>query len=49
VENALKRLAMLAKDENQLDPRKSVKAYYSERLAKILKDAEIEFDVKFMK
>lgn len=48
VENALKRLAMAAKDEHERDPSKTVKQYYSEALAKIIKDGEIEFDVSCM-
>ncbi|KAK4498268.1 hypothetical protein PRZ48_010926 [Zasmidium cellare] len=48
VENALKRLAMAAKDEHENDPTKSVQQYYSESLSKIIKDAEIEFDVGCM-
>lgn len=40
----LKRLAMLAKDEHKKDSSKSVEQYYSERLAELIKDAELEFD-----
>jgi hypothetical protein len=49
MENALKRLVMLAKDEHAADQSKSVEAYYSEYLAKIIKEAEIEFDLNYMK
>ncbi|KAK5124467.1 hypothetical protein LTR85_001684 [Meristemomyces frigidus] len=45
VEKALQRLAMLAKDEFKKDRGKSVEKYYSDRLAKLLKGAEIKFDV----
>lgn len=44
VEQALKRLAMLARDEFKKDQSKSVGRYYSERLAKLIKGAEIKFD-----
>ncbi|KAK5114467.1 hypothetical protein LTR62_002402 [Meristemomyces frigidus] len=41
----LKRLTMLAKDEHKLNPKKTVDQYFSERLAKLIKDAELKFDV----
>lgn len=46
VELGLKRLAMLAKDEHTKDDNKTVQQYYSARLAKLIKRAEIEFDPK---
>ena len=41
---ALKRLAMVAKDMHKLDPTKSVKQHYNERLLVLLQQGEIEFD-----
>ena len=43
-ERALKRMAMLARDEHQKDPKHSVEEYYSMRLAKLIEEAEIAFD-----
>lgn len=43
-ERALKRMAMLARDEHKADPQHSVKEYYSMRLAKLIEEAEVEFD-----
>jgi len=43
-ERALKRMAMLARDEHQLDPSLTVEEYYSMRLAKLIEEAEISFD-----
>lgn len=44
----LKTLSMLAVDEHNQDPSKSAKEYYSERLAALIKDGEIEFDAKYL-
>ena len=41
---ALKRMAMLARDEHQKDPTFTVEEYYSMRLAKLIEEAEISFD-----
>lgn len=49
VRGGLAKLAQLARDENLANPEKSVNEYYSERLAKLIHDAEVEFDVKFIK
>ncbi|KJX93984.1 hypothetical protein TI39_contig4229g00004 [Zymoseptoria brevis] len=49
LENALARMAMLAKDEHAVDNSKSVKELYSAHLAQVIKDGEIEFDLNFMK
>jgi hypothetical protein len=43
-ERALKRMAMLARDEHQKDPRHTVEEYYSMRLAKLIEEAEVSFD-----
>lgn len=43
-ERALKRMAMLARDEHQKDPQFTVEEYYSMRLAKLIEEAEISFD-----
>jgi hypothetical protein len=43
-ERALKRMAMLARDEHQKDPSFTVEEYYSMRLAKLIEEAEISFD-----
>ena len=48
VELGLRRLAMLAKDEHQQDGSKSVEEYYSVRLAKLIKKAEVAFDAKHL-
>ncbi|KAK4545131.1 hypothetical protein LTR36_003682 [Oleoguttula mirabilis] len=44
VEKALQRLTRLAQDEHKKDRGKSIEQYYSERLAKLIKGAEIKFD-----
>lgn len=41
----LARLVQLAKDEHALDSSKSVEQYFSAHLAKVIKEAEVEFDV----
>lgn len=43
-ERALKRMAMLARDEHQKNPQFTVEEYYSMRLAKLIEEAEISFD-----
>jgi hypothetical protein len=43
-ERALKRMAMLARDEHQKDPRHTVEEYYSMRLARLIEEAEVSFD-----
>jgi hypothetical protein len=43
-ERALKRMAMLARDEHSKDPRHTVVEYYSMRLAKLIDEAEVAFD-----
>lgn len=43
-ERALKRMAMLARDEHMKDPRYTIEEYYSMRLAKLIEEAEISFD-----
>jgi hypothetical protein len=43
---ALQRLMTLAKDLYKKDPSKTVSQHYSERLAILLSEAEIEFDPK---
>lgn len=43
-ERALKRMAMLARDEHTKDPRHTIEEYYSMRLAKLIEEAEISFD-----
>jgi hypothetical protein len=43
-ERALKRMAMLARDEHQKDPQFTVEEYYSMRLAKLIEEAEVSFD-----
>ena len=48
VKIALSRCAVLARDEHQKDDSKSVQQYYSERLASLLKEAEVEFDPQYM-
>ncbi|KAK3622387.1 hypothetical protein LTR56_022208 [Elasticomyces elasticus] len=44
VVSGLKRLARLARDENLVQPDKTVEQIYSYRLAKLIKEAEIVFD-----
>ncbi|KAK1022374.1 hypothetical protein LTR33_018260 [Friedmanniomyces endolithicus] len=44
VVSGLKRLAMLARDEHKVDPSKTVEQIYSERLAKLIKANELQFD-----
>jgi len=46
---ALKRMAQSARDEHQKDPSKSVEHFYSERLAKLIGTAELEFDASYLK
>lgn len=46
---ALKRMAMLARDEHTKDPRRSVEEYYSERLARLIEEAEVEFDATHLR
>ncbi|KAK5131163.1 hypothetical protein LTR08_001249 [Meristemomyces frigidus] len=41
---SLKRLAMVARDLHKSDDSKSVKQYYSERLATLIAQSEVEFD-----
>lgn len=48
-ERALKRMAMLARDEHQKDPRHTVEEYYSMRLAKLIEEAEIAFDATHLR
>jgi hypothetical protein len=48
-ERALKRMAMLARDEHVKDPRRSVQEHYSRRLAKLIEEAEIVFDAKCLR
>lgn len=47
-ERALKRMAMLARDEHKQNPEHSVKEYYSMRLAKLIEEAEVEFDASHL-
>ncbi|KAM3414203.1 hypothetical protein BST61_g10861 [Cercospora zeina] len=49
VRAGLAKLAQLARDENLANPEKSANEYYSERLAKLVNEAEVEFDIKFLK
>ncbi|KAK4889958.1 hypothetical protein LTR27_011288 [Elasticomyces elasticus] len=44
----LKRMMMLARDVNKIDPSKTVEHIYSERLAKLITEAEIKFDKSFL-
>lgn len=46
---ALKRMAQSARDEHQKDPSKSVEQYYSERLARLIGVAEVEFDASYLR
>jgi hypothetical protein len=43
-ERALKRMALLARDEHSKDPRHTVVEYYSMRLARLIEEAEVTFD-----
>ncbi|KAK0262294.1 hypothetical protein LTS09_003720 [Friedmanniomyces endolithicus] len=45
VVSGLKRLTMLARDEHKVDPSKTVEEIYSERLAKLIKACELQFDL----
>lgn len=47
--DGLGRLVQYAKDMNTRDPTKTVGHYYSERLAKMLKEGAVEFDLNYMK
>lgn len=47
--HGLQRLVQLAKDQHVVDPSKSVQAYYSEHLAKLIKEAEVAFDALKLK
>ncbi|KAI7236114.1 hypothetical protein KC330_g3915 [Hortaea werneckii] len=49
VEKGLQRLAMLAKDLHKVDNTKTAEQHYSERLSKILKEAEFQFDASKLK
>ncbi|GAB1735322.1 hypothetical protein NU219Hw_g2961t1 [Hortaea werneckii] len=49
VEKGLQRLAMLAKDLHKVDNTKTAEQHYSERLSKILKEAEFQFDPSKLK
>ncbi|KAI6796133.1 hypothetical protein KC363_g4767 [Hortaea werneckii] len=49
VEKGLQRLAMLAKDLHKVDNSKTAEQHYSERLSKILKEAEFQFDASKLK
>ncbi|KAI7275987.1 hypothetical protein KC345_g6854 [Hortaea werneckii] len=49
VEKGLQRLAMLAKDLHKVDSTKTAEQHYSERLSKILKEAEFQFDPSMLK
>lgn len=48
VSKALMRLAMLARDEHKKEPGRTVKQLYSERLARLIKEAEIGFDETYV-
>ncbi|TKA74078.1 hypothetical protein B0A55_05229 [Friedmanniomyces simplex] len=41
----LKRLTMLARDEHKVDPTKTIEQIYSERLAKLIRESELQFDL----
>ncbi|KAF2211216.1 hypothetical protein CERZMDRAFT_98533 [Cercospora zeae-maydis SCOH1-5] len=45
----LAKLAQLARDQHLANPQKSVNEYYSERLSKLINEAEVELDVKLLK
>ncbi|RMX93420.1 hypothetical protein D0867_14210 [Hortaea werneckii] len=49
VEKGLQRLVMLAKDLHKVDNTKTAEQHYSERLSKILKEAEFQFDASKLK
>ncbi|GAB1726862.1 hypothetical protein NU195Hw_Modified_36t1 [Hortaea werneckii] len=49
VEKGLQRLAMLAKDLHKVDNTKTAEQHYNERLSKILKEAEFQFDASKLK
>ncbi|KAI7530321.1 hypothetical protein KC331_g14730 [Hortaea werneckii] len=49
VEKGLQRLAMLAKDLHKVDNTKTAEQHYSERLSRILKEAEFQFDASKLK
>lgn len=44
----LRRIARAAKDHNKIDPTKSVEEHYGEILSKVLKEAEIKLDPKYL-
>lgn len=48
IERGLQRLATAARDEHQIDGSKTVQDYYSEKLAEVIKRAEIKFDVTYL-
>lgn len=45
---ALQRMAMLARDEHAKDPRYSVEQHYTARLARLIDEAEVEFDYGYV-
>ncbi|KXT02103.1 hypothetical protein AC578_6660 [Pseudocercospora eumusae] len=47
--NGLKRIVTAAEDEHKADPSKSVQHYYSVRVAKVLEEAPVKFDKKYLK
>ncbi|EME42419.1 hypothetical protein DOTSEDRAFT_45957 [Dothistroma septosporum NZE10] len=47
--DGMKRLAQYANDMHALDPSKSVEQYYGERLAKLLREGEVKFNMEFLK
>lgn len=49
VMRALARMAMLARDEHAKDPRYSVVQHYTSRLAKLIDEAEVQFDYGYVK
>ncbi len=48
VRGALAVLAQLARDENKADPSKSVEEFFSQRLAKLVREGEVQFDVALL-
>lgn len=48
MKKGLARLFTLALDEYKADAGKGVQQYYSERLAKLLKEADITFDCSYL-
>ena len=48
VSRGLERLVMAAKDLNKIESGQSVEHYYNEKLAEVLKAAEIQFDPKYL-